>query len=336
MKSQLIVAAFAATLTFACSSERDHSTAEAKMESAPAETEASYYSEEMPASSIADTTSYTQDENLSGNTKTENDFSLYSSSAASEFNGDSSRKFIRTADLRFRVKDVRKSTYAIEDIVANHAGFVETTHLSNNVQRVKSTPISNDSTLESTYSVLENSMTLRVPAKHLDSVLRKIGREVDFLEYRNIDANDISFDLLAQQLLRKRLAKFNQRLSKAIDDKGKKLDDIEGAENALLYAAEQSDNSLIEKLRQLDKVEYATVTLFFYQRESVKHEMLANEANINAYEPSFWSKMGDSFYDGWKVIEIILIGITKAWFFILLGAAIAFLVIRNMKKEKKG
>ena len=42
-----------------------------------------------------------------------------SSSAAVEKHKDSTRKFIRTAELKFKVKNVIKSTYNIEDITAH-------------------------------------------------------------------------------------------------------------------------------------------------------------------------------------------------------------------------
>ena len=43
---------------------------------------------------------------------------MVSSSAAVENKKDSTHKFIRTAELKFKVKSVIKSTYNIEDITA--------------------------------------------------------------------------------------------------------------------------------------------------------------------------------------------------------------------------
>ena len=48
-----------------------------------------------------------------------------SSSAAVETNKDSKRKFIRTAELKFKVKNVISSTYDIEDITNRHGGHQE-------------------------------------------------------------------------------------------------------------------------------------------------------------------------------------------------------------------
>ena len=46
------------------------------------------------------------------------------SSSAAVVTKDSTRKFIRTADIKFRVNNVRSSTLKIEDIVGEHNGFV--------------------------------------------------------------------------------------------------------------------------------------------------------------------------------------------------------------------
>src|ERR1017187_10006070 len=47
-----------------------------------------------------------------------------SSSAAKETGKDTSRRFIRTAEMKFKVKSVIQSTYAIESIVKHMGGFV--------------------------------------------------------------------------------------------------------------------------------------------------------------------------------------------------------------------
>lgn len=339
MKRTLFVVVFATALASSCGNENRYAQYDMKStdENAAASPKSEVYEEESPAEQYNGNASPSESKEMSALrlqlSKNGDDVqSIISSVAAVIDPNDTIRKFVRTADLRFRVKDARRSTYAIEDAVLRNGGYVEYTHLTNNIQRVNHTRISNDSTLESTYFVLENSMRLRVPAQRLDSTLRQIGREVDFLEYRNIDAEDIRFDLLAKQLQRKRLAKFNRRLSDAIDEKGKKLNDIEGAENALLNAEEQSDNAYIEKLRQLDKVEYATITLHLHQRESVRNEMLANDQNLKDYEPSFWSKLGESFKEGWNIVEILLLGLVKIWVFLIIGA-IAYWYIRKKLKE---
>ena len=58
--------------------------------------------------------------------------SVVSSSAAVE-NKNSNRKFVRTADVKFKVKNIAKSTYAIEDATTKFGGFVTYTNLQSNI-----------------------------------------------------------------------------------------------------------------------------------------------------------------------------------------------------------
>lgn len=146
---------------------------------------------------------------------------LVSSSAAVENTKDSSRKFIRTADLKFRVEDVKNATYKIEDLIAKYDGFVSYTNLLSNVDNRSVIPISADSSLETIYYTVENNMTLRVPNIKLDSTLKDIAKQIDYLDYRVIKANDISLLLFSNKLTQKRLKKHSDRLSEAIDNKGK-------------------------------------------------------------------------------------------------------------------
>ncbi|OYX82606.1 MAG: hypothetical protein B7Y83_14200, partial [Flavobacteriales bacterium 32-34-25] len=68
-----------------------------------------------------------------------------SSSAAVE-KKDSTRKFVRTADLKFKVKSVPQTTYAIENITNKFGGFVTFTNLQSNIIDQYETKISQDST----------------------------------------------------------------------------------------------------------------------------------------------------------------------------------------------
>ena len=147
--------------------------------------------------------------------------STISSNAAIE-KKDSNRKFVRTADLKFKVKNVAKSTYAIENIVSKNGGFVTFTDLKSNINEKSETKISQDSTLETTKFNVDNTITIRVPNTQLDTVLKSMAREVTFLDSRLIKADDVALQLLSNKMTQKRLASHQKRLEQGIDNKGKK------------------------------------------------------------------------------------------------------------------
>jgi hypothetical protein len=160
---------------------------------------------------------------------------ILSSSAAVE-KQKSTRKFLRTADIKFKVKQVAKATYAIENSVSQHGGFVTYTNLQSHIVSKDQTKVSQDSTLETTRYTVDNAMVLRVPNTRLDTVLKALAKEVDFLDSRLIKADDVQLQLLANQWTQKRSDKHEARLGKAIDTKGSKLRDISKAEEQLQQA----------------------------------------------------------------------------------------------------
>ncbi len=126
------------------------------------------------------------------NTEISADTAASVSSNAAVEKKDSNRKFVRTADLKFKVKNVAKSTYAIENIVTKSGGFVTFTDLKSNISEKSQTKVSQDSTLETTRYTVDNTITLRVPNTQLDTVLKSMAEEIAFLDSRLIKADDVA------------------------------------------------------------------------------------------------------------------------------------------------
>lgn len=253
------------------------------------------------------------------------------SSGAAVEKKDSKRKFVRTADIKFKVKDVAKSTYSIENIVSRNGGFVTFTDLKSNISEKSETKVSQDSTLETTHFTVENTLTFRVPNTQLDTVLKSMVKEVAFLDSRQIKADDVSLQLLSNKLVQKRLNAHQKRLENGIDAKGKKLNDVTNAEDKVLDRATENDQASLNNLSLEDQVNFSTVTLYLYQRESVLQEMVANEKSINAYRPHIGLQIWDSIKTGWFMFETIVAFVVQLWALIL----IAILGIISYKKLNK-
>lgn len=133
------------------------------------------------------------------------------------------RKFIRTADFRFKVKDVAKSTTAIENTTNKFGGLVTHSNLESAISQRDETQFSQDSTLITTRYTVESNLTIRVPNTKLDTVMKTINREIDFLDARVVKADDVSLQLLSNQLAQNRNSQQQRRVENAIDRKGKKL-----------------------------------------------------------------------------------------------------------------
>ncbi|OXG09709.1 uncharacterized protein DUF4349 [Flavobacterium araucananum] len=263
--------------------------------------------------------------------KTSADSTAVSSSAAVE-RKDSKQKFIRTADIKFKVKNVVRSTYAIENATQKFGGFVTYTNLQSSIHDQIKTKISQDSTLETTKYTVENNITIRVPNTQLDTVIKTIAKQIDFLDFRVIKADDVSLKLLSNQLLQKRSAATEKRVKKAIDTKGKKINDVMEAENTLANQKEANDNRVIDNLSLQDQINFSTITLQLYQNETIKQEIMASEKDGNAYKPNLGLQVLDSFKSGWYIIEAVFVFIINLWPFILIGSGGFFIYKKYAKK----
>jgi hypothetical protein len=244
--------------------------------------------------------------------------SVVSSSAAIE-NKNSNRKFVRTADVKFKVKNVAKSTYAIEDATTKFGGFVTYTNLQSNIHSEDRTKVSQDSTLVTTKYKVDNNITIRVPNTKMDTVIKTIAKQIHFLDYRIIKADDVSLQMLSNELAQKRSNSSEKRLENAIDSKGKKLNQVVKAEETLDAKKEQNDASKLNNLSLQDQVNFSTLTLNIYQDESIKQEMVANEKSINAYRPNIGLQIWDSIKTGWFMLENIISFVVVLWPFALIG-----------------
>ena len=119
---------------------------------------------------------------------------------------------------------------------------------------------------------------------------------------------------------------------KGIDTKGKKLNDISTSEDKVLGRATESDETVLQNISLEDQVNYSTVTLYLYQRESVMQEIVANEKGINAYRPHIGLQIWDSLKTGWFMFEAIIAFIVQLWALVLL-AVLGIFAYRKFAKK---
>lgn len=249
------------------------------------------------------------------------------SSSAAVVDKNNNRKFVRTADIKFKVKNVAQSTYKIENAVSRFGGMVTNTNLQSHIDEKKQTKISADSTLQTIKYTVENNITLRIPNTKLDTVIKSIAKEIDYLDFRVIKADDVSLSLLANDLEQQRIANHTKRLEKNIDSKGKKLIDINSAENNVLDKNEQIDSAKIQNLTLQDQIAYSTVTLAIYQKETTKYELVAIDKDTNAYG-SFGLEILDGLKTGWYILASVIAFVVQLWSLALLAVIVVIVYKR--------
>lgn len=255
------------------------------------------------------------------------------SSAASMNRLDSTHMFVRTADVRCRVDEVADATYSVEKTVRELGGYVNDTRLSttqNWQHEVRTDP---DSVKRSSSYRVANNLVIRVPAKNLDSLLSALAPLVQYMDYRNVNVNDITLEQLAKQLEQKRLAVYNAMLQSKVVDQNVKPDKLMNAADAMLAKQEQADNAYLESLRLNDKVEFATLNLQLYQPEVITTSMVFIEEPQPPYTASIGARLLNSLEAGWTGFSYILSGIVLLWPLWLIGG-ITWYIVRRWQRRR--
>ena len=246
---------------------------------------------------------------------------------------DSNRAFVRTADLSFKVKDVKNATFEIERIVSEHNGYVTSSILESDVNYKNSLRVSKDSVLDIINFTVHNNIIMRIPNAELDKTLTDISGLINYLDYRKIKADDVTKEFQAAKLSENRFVNHKKRLEKAIDGKGKKLDQMVEAENELLVKQEWADNSKLNTMELAHDVSYSKVSINIYQKETTKKETYAYALPTEQYTPSFGSKLFTSLSDGASVFGEIILFFVKLWPIIFLVSGIIVLIKFVLRKK---
>ncbi|WP_118973519.1 DUF4349 domain-containing protein [Taibaiella koreensis] len=243
------------------------------------------------------------------------------------------RQFIRTSDMKFRVKDVATTTYQIEALTRNAGGFVTYTHLESTTDERNVKALSSDSALETLHYTVINTMTLRVPNNRLDSTLNAIAALVDYLDYRTIKADDVALQFKANQLTQARTADYGSRTRRAIDNRGHKLQETVAAEEAATDRRKEADEAALANLSLHDQVSFSTVSLSLYQRSQTKRWIIPNNDNADDYRPGFGLRIAESLQSGWRLVQDVIVLLTRLWLVLLL-AILGYVLYRRYRPRK--
>ncbi|EGK02754.1 MULTISPECIES: DUF4349 domain-containing protein [Dysgonomonas] len=257
------------------------------------------------------------------------------SSAAVATYDDGVHKFIRTASTKFKVREVVSATQKIEDIALKNRGFIIKSAINNENLYSETVDISKDSSIVNYSCNLIATIELKVPALLLDSVLRQIAPLAVLVDYRTVDAQDVTVKLMSDQLAQIRLAKRQKRISNAISTTGRKLDDVMVAEDALDASLEDADRKVISEYMTNEQVAYSTISISMYQDRIEYSEKILRKTAVKEYTPGFGSKLLDALAGGWSIISAIFLMLVYVWPLIIVSAIGVFIFLKIRKRNKQ-
>jgi len=250
--------------------------------------------------------------------------------AAVENLKDSAHLFIRTADIKCKVQNVANATYQIEDITHQLGGYVSYTHLTSSIDSKTEIPVSADSSLQTIYYNVQNTMTIRVPNSNLDSALKAMTPLVAYLDFRTIKANNAALEIFANRLKQLRLARNEARLKNDVDRNTKKLAETTATEDDILNKQETEDNAHLANLELNDQVRYSTINLSLYQPAVFENTMVYNAKSVKPYQPGLLTQLVESAQFVWSLFVELFLVLVKLWPLVI-GILTAALVYRKWK-----
>ena len=166
----------------------------------------------------------------------------------------------------------------------------------------------------------------------LDNTLRQISSMVEFLNSKTLKAEDVQLELLSNQLKMKRNSNFQKNINNKQNIAISKNNNLLSIEDSKLEKQIISDEALINNLNINQQVDFSTITLEIYQRNSFRDIKVAFEKSIKPYEDPFYLKFWNSITLGILILENIILGITKLWVLIIL-AILGYLIYKKQYKS---
>ncbi len=84
-------------------------------------------------------------------------------------------------------------------------------------------------------------------------------------------------------------------------------------ESDRLALQQEADANTLRNLSLTDQVRYSTVKLAVYQRTTRVQEKVAAPVDVPTYRPALATQLAEAFLDGWEIMEMLLVVITRLW-----------------------
>ncbi len=240
-------------------------------------------------------------------------------------NGELVEKMTKTADMRFRVKDVQRTKEELSAAIKKQGGLVMEFNLSSAIQNTEKVKFSADSLKEITAYRTDGYLVARVPSESLDDLTNQIAGKAIFVDSQSLKMEDKSLDYLENKLKSENRQEALAQIKKIATKKGTNV-------GGSLLIKDDFVERKIENLKIDKQVRYSTISLSFYQDNTVKTMIVAND-NIYDYKPDFFRRLGLNLAEGWTYFKEFLLFLSKLWMFVAAGL-VAFFIIRYYTRKQ--
>ena len=211
----------------------------------------------------------------------------------------SKRKVIRTADYRFQVEDVEKSTDYIKNVVATFSGYISKMDQSSDSHSVA------------------NHLEIKLPSSQFDDFLNTIIEESIFTNHKRINTKDVTLEYVDIEARLATKKTVRDRYASILRDQAAKVNEVLDAEEKIRAIQEEIEAKEAQLKYLREQVKFSNIELEIYQKVKYRTEPIV-------YEDSFPGKLKASFSGGVKLLSGFIILLVRIWPLLILGGILFF------------
>lgn len=220
------------------------------------------------------------------------------------------RKIIKTADIRFQVKDLKASTQRIETLAKQYNGLITNMNQTN-----------------SNYSI-NNYLSIRIPSEQLDTFIAAMEVESIFTDYTRIQSQDVTEEYLDINTRLATKKAVRDRYVEILRNKAKTVKDILAAEDKIRIIQEEIEAAEGRLNYLKNKTELSTINIEIYQE-------VAYVKSPTVYKKPYFTKLKEGFINGWDLVQDITIGLVSIWPILIIGGILFMMRKKIQLKIKK-
>jgi hypothetical protein len=236
-----------------------------------------------------------------------------------------SNKIIKTADMQFRVKDVQKTKEQLSTTLKTAGGTIAEFSLNSSIRESEKVKYSTDSLKEITSYRTEGYLVAKVPSEKLDDFTNIVAKMAVFVDHQSMKMDDQNITYLANKFKAQNREEAVREIKKVGTKKSTNV------ESAMMIKDDLIDKK-VENLFIDNRVRYSTITLNFYQDNTVKTLIVGND-NLYDYRPAFFTRLWLNIVNGWTIFKEFILLLANVWMLVLAGIAL-FLGIKYYKNRK--
>jgi hypothetical protein len=242
-------------------------------------------------------------------------------------------KIIRNADLKFKVKNVKKLSAKIADLVDISGGYISSEDLISDKSYYQTLESTEASEIKEYEVATSNIIYIRVPTKNFQTLISSMKGLSISEDYVKINAEDVTEEYYDLETRLKTKKEVEARYINILKSKAKTLNEILIAEDKIRVIREEIEAVEGRLIYLKNKVSLSTIQVEIYQDTYYTQET----TRYKKYESTGWSfgeKAADAISTGWDGILLFFIGLLYFWPLFLIGGGVLWFVRRRIRKKR--